>query len=85
MMSNLFYQVQGRRIWTLISPRFSQYMRPTHGFGYIIASIYTSWTQGTYQSHLSKIPKVATETRPGDLLYIPPWWCAFEGVLIGCE
>jgi len=74
-MSNLFLQVEGERSWTLIHPRLSQYLRPMHGHGHVAApGVAVDWRQLTRRRHFSRLPRMVATTRPGDVLYIPPWW-----------
>ena len=74
-MPNLFLQVHGEREWTLVDPSWLQYLRPTLGTSYVAAlGAYSDWATLARPPHYDRIPTLTTTTRPGDVLYIPPWF-----------
>ena len=82
---NLFLQIHGARDWTLVSHKYSQYMRPMHADNHVIGfGAYNDWRTMNRTEHFSRIPRIEVTTLPGDVLYIPPWWW-HEVILPGSE
>ncbi|CAE7262436.1 ppm2 [Symbiodinium sp. CCMP2456] len=83
-MRNLFVQIYGERRWRLWSPRQAQLMRVQGGIGYATAmGAHTQWSvrnpeaiglNETYAAHMHAISSYTVNMRPGDVLYVPPWW-----------
>jgi hypothetical protein len=81
-MGNLFKQLAGERNWTLVSPAHVQLLRPLHGLGYIDglgayrhgADGWAGNDSGWTDAFARLAPKLTVTTRPGDMLWIPPWW-----------
>lgn len=75
MMPNLFLQTTGTRMWTLISPKYSQMLRPFQSLGYSIAPHpVTDWGTLSRTDTFARIPRLQTEIRRGDVILAPAWW-----------
>ena len=83
LFGNLFLQVEGERTWTLIAPWYSQLMRPLHGTSHVLSSVYDDWVQPARRAHLSRLPRYTVTMRPGDVLFVPPWW--WHEVVLGAQ
>ena len=74
-MANLFLQVSGERTWALLDPAWSQYVRARHGDHYVIGlGSANDWRSLARPAHWDRLPRQHVVTRPGDVLFIPPWW-----------
>jgi len=70
IISNWLIQLSNSKVWRLVSPEYTPYMRPMQ------RSSSTGFLSGwAYLPTDSKIPYVDVTTEPGDLLFFPPhWW-----------
>lgn len=70
IISNWLIQVAGTKVWRIVDPRWTPYMRPMQ----------RESTTGLLSAHSfvpndSKMPYVDITTEPGDLMFFPPhWW-----------
>lgn len=75
MMNNLFYQLHGRREFTLYSPAVGQYLRPLQAIGFSTSPYAcTNWRQRTYTRAHDSLHRMTTTLEAGDVLLIPSWW-----------
>merc|ERR1719204_642587 len=69
-ISDIFVQVSNTKRWRFVPPRYNPYMRPVGGIN----------KAGQTQSGYDYIPDdvkfqyIDVESRPGDLMYFPPFW-----------
>ena len=70
--SNIFYNVKGRKKWTFIDPKYSEYLSPVlSNNGFFVVSKLNYFKD---KSLLRGIPKYEFVLEEGDLLYNPSWW-----------
>jgi hypothetical protein len=71
---NFFYNIKGKKLWYLIDPKYTKYLRPilsrTGLFAVSLLDICTS-KQGDYPL---SIPRYEVLLEEGDMLFNPPWY-----------
>jgi len=70
--SNIFYNVKGKKKWTFIDPKYSQYLSPVlSNNGFFVVSKLNYFKD---KSILRSIPKFEYTLEEGDVLFNPSWW-----------
>lgn len=70
-IGNVVVQLEGEKRWTLVSPEHSHLLRPTvapDGRAYFFSML-----DPVNPSSLMHVPRYEVTTRPGDVLWVPPW------------
>jgi len=86
--NNLFFQIQGRKKWTFVSPQYNALMYPMFNEKSMdVASFVTTVALGSddiMKSHFplyQYAPKMTAVLEPGDVLMNPPWqWHMIENL-----
>lgn len=65
--SNHFFQLKGRKTWTLVDPTYAPELGMIHDNLVQNAASLGAYNRGC-------IPHMTVDIYPGDVLYIPPWW-----------
>ena len=77
---NFFYNVVGRKRWTLYSPKLTvelQPLMPTRPFTFALSALVGEHSReilGQDTDVLTRLPRYEVMLEPGDLLYNAPWW-----------
>jgi hypothetical protein len=76
---NFFYNVVGRKRWTLFSPKLSVALQPVlvRPFTFSLSALNSTHSRellGDPLLPLTRLPRYEVELEPGDLLYNAPWW-----------
>jgi hypothetical protein len=70
--SNIFYNIKGKKKWTFIDPKYSEYLSPVlSNNGFFVVSKLNYFKD---KSILRNIPKYEYTLEEGDLLFNPSWW-----------
>ena len=70
--SNIFYNIKGRKKWTFIHPKYSEYLSPVlSNNGFFVVSKINYFNN---KSLLRNIPKFEYILEEGDVLFNPSWW-----------
>ena len=70
--SNIFYNVKGKKKWTFIDPKYSEYLSPVlSNNGLFVVSKLNYFKD---KSLLRNIPKFEYTLEEGDVLFNPSWW-----------
>ena len=70
-IANLVFQTQGEKVWTLVEPQHSQYLKPTlapDGRAYFYSSL-----DPLSSTSLDHVPRYEVKTQAGDIMYVPTW------------
>lgn len=71
-LSNIFYNVKGKKKWTFIDPKYSEYLSPVlSNNGFFVVSKLNYFKD---KSILRNIPKYEIILEEGDVLFNPSWW-----------
>jgi len=72
MKSNVFYNVKGKKKWTFIDPKYSEYMSAVlSNNGFFVVSKLNYFKD---KSLLRGVPKFEYILEEGDVLFNPSWW-----------
>lgn len=77
---NLFCNVHGQKDWLLVSPQHSMWMYPQIGRNGLAVYVNSPVLSDQPEEICSRfplyqyVPKLRASLRPGDVLYVPPWW-----------
>ena len=70
--SNIFYNIKGKKKWTFIDPKYSEYLSPVlSNNGFFVVSKLNYFKD---KSILRSVPKFEYTLEEGDVLYNPSWW-----------
>jgi hypothetical protein len=72
MKSNIFYNVKGRKKWTFIDPKYSEYLSAVLSNNGIFVVSKLNYFKD--KSILRNIPKFEYILEEGDILFNPSWW-----------
>lgn len=72
MKSNIFYNVKGRKKWTFIDPKYSEYLSAVLSNNGIFVVSKLNYFKD--KSILRNIPKFEYVLEEGDVLFNPSWW-----------
>ncbi len=80
-LGNLFCQILGEKRWVLVSARHAKWMYPRITFNNKVGLFFTSPVVSDDEEEINQkyplfkyVPKFVAHLKPGDLLYVPPWW-----------
>ena len=72
MKANIFFNIKGRKKWTFIHPKYSEYMKGAiSNNGLFVVSKHNYFKD---KSILKSIPKYEIILEEGDVLFNPCWW-----------
>ena len=72
---NFFIQIQGRKSWTFVDPRYTLEVFPVMARPALYAvSHYGGWREVSPDHRLFCLPRYTTTLEPGDMIYNAPWW-----------
>lgn len=77
---NLFCNVHGEKDWLLVAPQHSLWMYPQIGKNRLAVYVNSPVLSDREDEIAEKyplyryVPKLQARLKPGDVLYVPPWW-----------
>ncbi|MEM9337761.1 MAG: cupin-like domain-containing protein [Bacteroidota bacterium] len=78
--TNMFTQIKGQKVWTLIDPRYSKWLHVAYRNNMLYAASFVDYnktndeiTQDGFPLY-RYAPKIKATLNPGDGLLIPQWW-----------
>lgn len=78
--SNFFCNIHGEKKWVLVAPWHSMWMYPQVGSNDLLLYVNSPLQSELHEENAihyplyQYVPKYTVHLKPGDVLYVPPWW-----------